>query len=66
MMTTIADHARSMTLAQLEREIACAVSCGADDDYIAQMRSVFEQRRAIGERETLPAPKSDPENEEVR
>lgn len=52
----VAQHARLLTIQQLEREIACAERNAADADYIVALREILEERRAVCDRPTEPAP----------
>lgn len=52
----VAQHARCLSILQLEREIAAAERNNADADYIVALREILEERRSVGERETEPPP----------
>lgn len=43
---SIADYARALTLAQLEREIRAARNASAGDDYVSELERIAEEKRA--------------------
>lgn len=59
---SIADYARGLTLAQLEREIRAARGANAGDDYVSELERIAEEKRASAAGvQAAPSPKPDGE-----
>jgi hypothetical protein len=61
----VAQHARCLTILQLEREIAAATDCGADRDYIDTLRAILDEKRTTDSRDTEPPPAPEPEESDA-